>query len=108
MTKLERKMMNKEVSRQAHEMTEQFFRNECAVILYSLHEIFGFGKIRLWRFYSHYAQCHKDLCEWYGMNAEEDGHDIAAYLSKMQLERIGVDFDQWEERMAKEQHDNGL
>lgn len=62
-----------------------------AMVLYILHEEFGFGEKRLKRFYDRFAQGLRDLGERYDMNEYDD----RLWLCQRQLREAGVDISKW-------------
>ena len=58
LNKAEQKAMNEEITRQILEHDEAFSVDLDSTILYVLHEQFGFGKVRLQRFYDLFLKRH--------------------------------------------------
>jgi hypothetical protein len=85
-----RRMIDKDVRKSLAEATDRFFDQEIAVILWVLHEVFGFGKLRLRRFYNRYDKEARRLRAYYEMDDKDIG-----YLARRSLKGIGVDLDQW-------------
>ena len=50
MSKTEKAALKAEIARQVHELDEKFSAEICAMLLWALHEEFGFGKDRIERF----------------------------------------------------------
>ncbi len=85
-----RTAMNREINKQLGAATERFFRDETAVILWVLHQRFGFGAGRLRQFYDCYNQEWEKLKNHYEMSDSD-----LPYLAKQQLKKIGVNLDEW-------------
>jgi hypothetical protein len=89
-----RREIYRQVNNELHLSTERFFRDETSVILWVLHDTFGFGKDRLKRFYVNYEKVNADLRKHYSMSNSD-----MRYITDRLLKDIGVDLDEWE-------HDN--
>ena len=62
-----------------------------ALILYQLHEQFGFGKQRLLTFFNHTTPMIKEMLEWANWDTDEE----AIWLCKYKLkEEVGIDLDE--------------
>lgn len=85
------KAASKEVAHLMAEATERFYKNEVAVILWELHQTFGFGKDRLRRFYDNYDPAWKALRDHYELTDAE-----VEFVVVQQLRDIGVDLEEWE------------
>lgn len=85
--------VNKELSR----ATDRFFYDEVTVILWVLHQQFGFGRDRLKKFYVNYNMENQKLRDYYSA-ADKDLHYVTDHL----LKRIGVDIDAFEAEISKE------
>lgn len=90
MTSNERKAMMDEIKRQCVEINDQYLADLDAVILFILHDKYGFGPKRLRKFWEEVKLGVKELQEYYCMP------DDAAWLAKYKLKEIGVDIDAWE------------
>ena len=99
LTAAEKKAMNIEINRA---LAERMKQNEIAVdamILWAMHEEFGFGEKRLKRFYDNFIPRYKALMEFYGIHpgdksfgAEETDTE---WLHVRKLKEIGVDLESW-------------
>lgn len=100
LTAKERRAMNIEINRQIVEKDAEYRDNLDAVVLYTLHVVFGFGPQKLRKFYNKLFEEHNKLVKHYEME-DEDG----PFLAKEMLKRIGVDITawnvDWEERYKK-------
>lgn len=65
LTAAEKKAMDVEIRRELDEYNRQNINEIDAMILWHLHEEFGFGKKRLLRFYKTFSECIKELSERY-------------------------------------------
>lgn len=70
------------------ELDEQFSADWEAVILWQLHEIFGFGKGRLERFYRSMTKSHEELRKHYEISENDQG-----WLYREKLKGIDVDIE---------------
>lgn len=86
----EKKAMDLEIQRQLAEYDRKHLVEIDAMILWVLHERFGFGPKRLRQYYDSFRACTNELVERYQMDA---GDDI--WLCTQMLKRIGVDVEQW-------------
>ena len=92
-TAAERKAMDKEIRRQIIEMDRKHSDDLDAMILYTLHVKFGFGKKRLRQFYEAMSEEHDKLIKHYEMP------DDYPWLCKYKLKEIGVDIEKWNDQM---------
>ena len=90
MSAAEKKAMDLEIQRQLAEYDRKHLVEIDAMILWVLHERFGFGPKRLRQYYDSFRACTNELVERYQMDA---GDDI--WLCTQMLKRIGVDVEQW-------------
>ena len=88
-TASEREAMSKEIRRQIVEMDRKHSDDLDAMVLYTLHAKFGFGKKRLRQFYEAMLEEHDKLIKHYEMP------DEYPWLCKYKLKEIGVDIEQW-------------
>lgn len=83
--------MNAEAERMAKLAMEEMNRNNeeefDALVLYTLHEEFGFGEKRLKRFYKNFSLRLHELGERYQMNEYED----KLWLCRKKLKELGID-----------------
>ena len=89
-TKSQRSAYNAEIYRQILENDEKFERDSIAVILWTLHEEFGFGEKRLKKFWKSLYFAHQQMREYYQMSPDDDG-----WLCKRKLKENGIDIDEW-------------
>ena len=68
---------------------EKYCTKTDVTILYALHNIFGFGKERLERFYREWIKIHTEMVEDY----QCDGDDSHYWVMEARLKEIGVDID---------------
>jgi hypothetical protein len=94
----EKKAMNMEIQRQTAEYDEKHILEIDALILWNLHQVFGFGPKRLKRFYDALAPSTEALVKRYEM---EDSDSI--WLCTHLLKRYGIDVKEWDkERRGNE------
>ena len=86
-----RKQVLREVNAELAKATDRFYYDEVTVILWVLHETFGFGRDRLKRFYDNYSRVNNQLKEHYAMQ-DNDLH----YLTEKLLAGIGVTIEEFE------------
>lgn len=90
-----RAAMEAEAERMAREAIDEMNRrNEDeldAMILYILHEEFGFGEKRLRRFYDRFSLGLRELGERYSMESYED----RLWLCQRKLRDAGIDISKW-------------
>lgn len=82
-----------EVNRQLEERSKDWYVNVDALILYVLHERFGFGKDRLMKFFYGLIDTNEELISHYHMKDAE-------FICKTKLKDIGVDVEQWNADLA--------
>lgn len=98
----DRKALHEEIRRQCIEQTAQYEAELDVVVLYALHNIFGFGKERLERFYREMFKLRNEMKERYGTSEDDTMGDFAMYIK---LKEIGVDvqalYDEMNEKKFK-------
>ena len=90
LTAAEKKAMDLEIQRQFAEYLSKSENEISAIILWELHEQFGFGPKRLKYFYIHFGKSVKELIARYEL---ENSDDI--WLCTRKLKEMGVDLDEW-------------
>ena len=93
LTAAERKAMNLEIQRQLAEYDLKHELEIEALILWTLHDQFGFGPKRLKRFWDGFNSALKALVSRYEL---EDTDDI--WLCTHKLKEIGVDLENWSKK----------
>lgn len=91
LTAAERKALNIEIQKTMAEYDRKNADEIDAMILWALHEEFGFGRDRLERFYKAFAPKLKDLCTRYEMT---DSGDVL-WLCTHKLKEIDIDITEW-------------
>lgn len=86
LTNAEQKAMDMEIRRQCEEYTRSNIDNIDAMILWHLHEEFGFGKKRLMRFYETFSERMKETSEYYLLEENK-----MPWLYREKLKRYGID-----------------
>lgn len=94
MSAAEKKAMELEIRRQIAEYNQKNLNEIDALILWVLHEQFGFGAKRLKQFYNAFQNSVNDLMRRYEM---EEGDEN--WLCTEMLKRIGVDVEQWHKEL---------
>ena len=69
---------------------DKFCDRANVVILFTLYKKFGFGKIRLERFYNEFKKSYAEMKERYST----DGDDFHYIAMKMMLQDAGVDYEE--------------
>ena len=90
MTAAEKKAMNLEIQRQCAEYDRKHLLEIDAMILWVLHDRFGFGPRRLKRFFDSFASSVDSLAEYYEMDSSDQ-----IWLCSKKLKDIGVDIEKW-------------
>ena len=83
MSKAEKAALKAEIARQVHELDEKFSAEICAMLLWALHEEFGFGADRLRRVWDCVAVHRAELLKHY------------EFILLYKLRQIGVDVEKW-------------
>lgn len=94
MTAAEKKAMDMEIKRQLAEYDQKNLVEVDAMILWVLHDQFGFGAKRLKKYYDAFTAATKGLVKRYEMDADDD-----VWLCTQMLKRIGVDIEAWHKEM---------
>ena len=92
LTAAEQKAMNMEIQRQCAEFDKKNAREIDAMVLWVLHEVFGFGPDRLHKFYKSFNGQVEALAERYQMT--DDGDQVWLCLHK--LKEYGINLEEWE------------
>lgn len=84
----ELRAMQAEIRQQCLEQTEQYEAQLDVVTLYALSQVFGFGKVRLERFYNEMFKLREEMKNRYGNGEDEGMGDFAMFV---RLKEKGVD-----------------
>lgn len=90
LTAAEKRAMNLEIQRQLAEYDARHNIELDAIILWELHEQFGFGPKRLKKFYDAFSKATDELIKRYEM---EDAEKV--WLCTYMLKRYGIDIEKW-------------
>ena len=90
LTAAEKKALNLEIQRQLAEYDRKHTMEIDAIILWILHEHFGFGPKRLRRYYDEFGPAIRELVDRYEC---EDQDQI--WLCTYKLKEYGIDLDKW-------------
>lgn len=93
MTSDEKKAMDMEIRRQLDEYNQKNADEIDAVILWHLHEEFGFGKKRLTRFYETFSKRMKSLSDYYVMDMYR-----MPWFYQQKLKQYGIDISELNKR----------
>ena len=91
MTSKEKKAMLKEINRQAFEADKKISIDFDSVVLWTLHEDFGFGEKRLKRFWDSFFRERQKLIEYYQLDPGANG-----WICRKKLKEIGIDIEEWQ------------
>lgn len=91
LTNAQKEAMNLEIKKQLVEFNEKNELEMDAMILWILHEYFGFGPKRLREFYDIFGQSMDDLKDRYLM-----GDSDMAWLCTYKLKEYGIDLEKWD------------
>ena len=89
LTVAERKAMDMEIRRQCAEYNSKNLNEIDAMVLWHLHEEFGFGKKRLMRFYESFSDRVTDLSAKYEM-----GEEKIPWMYQCKLKDYGIDIEE--------------
>ena len=92
--KAEQKAMEMEFRKTMAEYDRKNAIEVDALVLWTLHEVFGFGPIRLKRFYDAFAPAMNELTERYEMD-ECDQVWLCTHLLENYLDKYDISFDDW-------------
>lgn len=92
MTADERKAMQIELRKEIAEIDRKYSSDIDALMLYVLYSRYGWGKKRLFKLWTAFAEEHKKLCDKYEMDDPGDSE----WLAHRELNKIGVDVRKWE------------
>jgi len=93
MTAAEKKAMKIEIQRQFADFEAKHINELDAIILWHLHEEFGFGQKRLKRFYDTFRPHIIALLERYDMDDSDK-----VWLCTYKLKQYGIDIEKWNEQ----------
>ena len=100
LTQKEWKALRDEIRTQCLEQTEQYEVQLDVVTLYTLNQVFEFGKDRLERFYTEMFKLRQEMKERYGNGEDEGMGDFAMYIK---LKEKGIDVEKMYEEQAESQ-----
>ena len=101
LTAAEKKAMDMEIKRQLADYSRKHIDEIDSMILWNLHEIFGFGTKRLKRFYDGFHVEMDALINRY----ELDGSD-QAWLCSEKLKNLGIDINDWRSKQGGDANAN--
>ena len=96
-TKAEEKALDIEIRKALAEMDEKNTNEIDAMILWYLHERYGFGVKRLREFHDFFVPAIKSLCKQYEMNTPEE----KCWIFTHKLKEIGADIEQWNRELEE-------
>ena len=83
-----RRLARKETKKAMMQMEEDYGSEFDAIVLYTLHRSFGFGKKRLTRFQTAYFDAKNHMKETYDLDEKQGDY---GWFCKRELKKIGVD-----------------
>lgn len=89
-TAAEKRAMELEIKRQIAEYEREHCKEVDAMILWALHEVFGFGPKRLRKFFDNFSETMERLHKWYEMDESDE-----SWLCSYKLKSIGIDIEEW-------------
>lgn len=93
-TAAEKKALDIEIKKELADQTRSHETELDAMILWNLHEQFGFGYDRLFKFYSSFTKNIKELVKRYEMPESE-----SFWLATKKLKDYGIDLEEWEKKV---------
>lgn len=97
MTAEQRKIMKAEIRKELAEHDRQHALEIDAIVLWVLHETFGFGEKRLKQYFDEFGKQLDKLREYYVMDEEDE-----AWLCSYKLKQAGIDLETWEREKEAE------
>ena len=98
----EKKAIEIEINRQLADITRKHLDELDAMVLWYLHEEFGFGKKRLYRFYKNFAPLMEELSRRYEMVEVRE----KAWICTEKLKEYGIDLEEWTKKIEEERGEN--
>ena len=96
LSKQEKKALDIEVKKALAEMDKKNTREIDAMVLWILHDQFGFGPTRLKRFHDNFVKSLDALVERYEMGKED-----RIWLCTSMLKDYGIDLDEWDKELEE-------
>lgn len=100
--RLQRKQKLQEADDEARRLVEERMKEYCTKadvsILYTLHEVFGFGKTRCERFYKSWIKTHSAMADSF----QSGGDDSHYWVMQERLKSIGVDVEALQKEVEDE------
>lgn len=88
---IEKRAMEIEIQKQLAEYDRKNILEIDAIVLWVLHETFGFGEKRLKKFFDNFIPAINDLVKRYEMGQADE-----AWLCTCKLKQCGIDISKWE------------
>lgn len=96
LTKAEEKALNMEIQRQLAEYDKKHKDEIVSLILWTLHDQFGFGPNRLKKFYDNFDNGIEALVKRYELSLSDD-----VWLCTHKLNEYGIDLNKWNREASK-------
>lgn len=97
LTAAEQKALDIEIRKQLTQIEETFQQDQDAMLLWILHEEFGFGMKRLRRFYERMTLGTKELMKYY----QFDNSDMDWLYRHKCKEHLGIDVEEWDKEIRR-------
>lgn len=102
LSKQEKKALDIEVRKAIAEMDKKNTREIDAMVLWILHDQFGFGPVRLKRFHNNFVKSLDKLIKRYEMLPED-----RVWLCTRELKKYGIDLDEWDKELEEKNRAEG-
>lgn len=103
MTAAQQWAMKDEIRRQVLIADKRYSNDFAAGVLWVLHSQFGFGPVRLRRFFEAYGKVHDQLRAQYEFDSDTD----TCFVCTQRLREYGIDIDKWNEEEREGVKGNG-
>ena len=95
LTPKEQKAMDEEINRQTIERHREFTDDFDYMVMKLLHDHFGFGPVRLRRFYDLFIKDNDTLVKHYEMC------DAGVYIARKEMNAIGCNIEKWNQERSE-------
>jgi hypothetical protein len=95
LSKKEQRAMDEHINRQITERHREFTDDFDYMVMKILHDHFGFGPVRLRRFYDLFIKDNEALIERYEMT------DAGVYIARKEMNAIGCNIEKWNQERSE-------
>ena len=95
LSKKEQRALDEEIDRQMIERHRQFTDDFDYMVMKLLHDHFGFGPVRLRRFYDLFINDNEALIKHYEMP------DAGVYIARKEMDAIGCNIEKWNQERSE-------